>query len=130
MKAHGEKYTRHNERAIAPLLQAPTILQAAGQVGVSESTLIRWMHDPVFAEEYRAARRQVVENALAQLQQATGEAAATLRRNLTSGVASVEVRAAMAILDFALKALEWADLESRIARLEAEGEAREEAPCA
>ncbi len=118
MKGHGEKFGRKEEQAIVALLTRPTVAEAAKACAVSEVTLWRWMQQPEFTERYRAARRQVLEQAIAQLQQASGEAVETLRRNLTCTVASVEVRAALAIIDQAVKGAEVLDLETRIAALE------------
>src|SRR5687768_1104504 len=99
MRGHGEKLSRTQERAILALLQEPTVAAAAEACGVGEATLARWLRLPAFQAEYRAARRQVVEHGLSQLQQLTSEAAATLRRNLGCGLPSVEVRAALGVLD-------------------------------
>ncbi len=118
MKAQSAKLDRKQELAIVALLQEPTVEAAAQRAGVSPVTLWRWMQQPEFTERYRAARRQVLEQAIAQLQQASGEAVETLRRNLTCTVASVEVRAALAIIDQAVKGAEVLDLETRIAALE------------
>ena len=118
MKGHGEKLSRKEEQAIVALLQQPTLQAAAASVGVSDVTLWRWLQQPDFQARYRAARRQLVEGALANLQQATSEAATTLRRNLTCGVPSVEIRAAVAVLDQAVKAVELLDLEERVQALE------------
>src|SRR5216683_3059200 len=63
-------------------------------------------------------RRQVVEQAISQLQQAASEAASALRRNLTCGVPSVEVRAALGVLEQSVKAVELLDLEERVQMLE------------
>jgi hypothetical protein len=120
MKGHGEKFSRKQELTILALLQQPTIRAAAQAAGVSDVTLWRWLQQPEFRTRYRAARRQVVEGALASLQQATSEAAATLQRNLTCGVPSVEIRAAAAILEQAVRAIELVDLEERLERLEAQ----------
>lgn len=118
MGGHGEKRARKQEAAIIALLQAPTIEEAAKVCGIGESTLWRWMQQPDFQAAYRDARRRVVEAALAGLQQAAGEAVGALRKNLTCGQAGTEVRAAVAILEQAVKATELLELEERIARLE------------
>lgn len=100
------------------MLSSPTIPEAAGAAGVSESSLLRWMGRRDFQSRYRAARREVIECAIASLQSAAGEAVETLRRNLSCGKPGVEVRAAVAILEISLKAVEQGDLEDRISGLE------------
>ncbi len=118
MKGHGEKLSRKQEQAIAALLSAPTIKDAAKACGVSEVSLWRWLQLPDFAAAYRAARRQVVERAVSELQAATGEAVETLKRNLHCEQASVEIRAAQIILEQAVKGVELIDLQERVERLE------------
>ena len=115
---HGQKRERLEDRALAALLSEPTIGQAAATAGVSESTLLRWLAEPSFKSRYRDARRQVVELAVAGLQQATSDAVATLGRNLHCGVPSSEIAAAKAVLDFAVKGVELIDLAERVEALE------------
>jgi DNA-binding MurR/RpiR family transcriptional regulator len=115
---HGEKRSRREDVAIAALLAEPTISQAAEKAGVSESTLLRWLADPPFQVCYRAARLQVVEQAVSQLQQTTSEAVTALQRNLSCGVPAAEISAAKAVLDFAIKGVELVDLAERIEQLE------------
>ena len=118
MKGHGEKFGRKEEQAIVALLTHPTVAEAAKACAVSEVTLWRWMQQPAFTERYRAARRQALEGAIGSLQQAASEAASALRRNLACGVPSVEVRAALGILEQAIKGAELLDLQERIEALE------------
>jgi hypothetical protein len=115
---HGEKRSRREDAAIAALLVCPTIAAAATRAGIGEATLRRWLDDPPFAARYRAARRQVVEQATAQLQQATSEAVDTLRRNLRSGTPAAEIAAARAVIAFSIKAVELVDLVERVDQLE------------
>jgi hypothetical protein len=84
MKGHGEKFSFKREHAIAALISCPTTRDAANACGVAPVTLWRWLQDPSFAAQYRAARQQVVEHAISSLQLAMGDAVATLRRNLNS----------------------------------------------
>lgn len=120
---HGNKRARQEDAALAALLSEPTISTAAKKAGVSESTLLRWMADPPFKTRYREARRQVVEHAVSQLQQAASDAVSALSRNLTCGTPAVEVGAAKAILDQAVKAVELVDLAERVEQLERQAQA-------
>jgi hypothetical protein len=119
----GGKRLRREDAAIAALLAEPTIEAAATRAGISESTLLRWLQDSAFSAEYRAARRAVVESAIGRLQQAATQAVDALTRNLTCGTSAVEVGAAKAVLDQALKAVELMDLVERVAALEQAAEA-------
>ena len=120
---HGGKRPRQAEAAIAALLTASTVGAAAQRVGINESTLLRWLKEPEFANEYRAARRLVVESAIGRLQQAATQAVDALARNLTCGIPAVEVGAAKAVLDQAIRGVELLDLAERVAALEQAAEA-------
>src|SRR5688572_25303071 len=110
----GKKPPGKQDAAVAALLTEPTIAAAAARAGLAERTLRGWLKRPRFLAAYREARRQVVENALGQLQQATGDAVATLRRLLTCGNPPTEARAAVAILEQATRAVEWTDLAAEV----------------
>jgi transposase-like protein len=118
MTGHGEKLSRKQEQSIGALLTEPTISAAAAAVGIGEATLRRWMKLDDFTTEYRAARRQVVEQATARLQQASSGAVDTLVKSLEADSESVQLRAAIAILADATNAVELLDLEERLAALE------------
>jgi hypothetical protein len=121
MKTHGEKLSRKQELAIAALLTCSAITDAAHQCGIGAVTLHRWLKEATFQTAYREARRQVVQQAITQVQQASGEAVETLRKVMQAPdtPASAKVSAAKTILETAVKAVELEDLEARIAALEA-----------
>jgi hypothetical protein len=125
MAGHGEAQDRLQELAIAALLRTRTIRRAAAAIDVDERTLRRWLQDPSFVKAYRAARAAVVENALADLQRTARKAVACLRRNLTCGRASDEIRAALGVLGHAVKGVELIDLQERVEALEAKAKRRE-----
>lgn len=115
---HDEKLTRKQEKAIVALLTTGTLAKAAEQAGIAERTLRYWLKLDDFVAAYRSARRQAVEQAIAQLQHATGAAVRSLRRNLNCGHPATEIRAALGILDQSLKAVEMLELETRLTALE------------
>ncbi len=122
----GEKLPRKTDVVIAALLSQPTMADAARAAGVGESTLWRWLQNPDFQAKYKEAQRTVVNSSLGQLQAATSEAVATLRRNLTCGKSGDEIRAAAVILDQSAKYLERYELQERIAQLEGLMKAKED----
>jgi hypothetical protein len=79
MSGHGEKLRHKQECAIAALLVAPSVTAAAQQIGVNENTLLRWLKDAAFQSAYRDARRGVGQQAIVQVQHATGTAVQTLK---------------------------------------------------
>ena len=110
--------TKKQEAAIAALLSTSVMKDAAAQVGISDVTLWRWLQLPEFEAAYRAARRQVVERAITELQTAASEAVETLKRNLSCGKPEAENRAAQIIIEQAVKGVELIDLQERVERLE------------
>src|SRR5262245_59478617 len=117
---HGQKLSRKQEHTIAALLTCESIAAAATRGGVAEGTLYRWFKDSAFQEAYRAARWQIVQHAIVQVQHATGTAVQTLVAVMQDpeATASARVSAAKAILDTALKGVELEDLAARITALE------------
>src|SRR5262249_19545356 len=114
-----DELTGHRQEAlVAALLTEPTHQAAAAAAGVSEATLRRWLHRPAVRAACREARRRVVEDAGARLQQACGEAVEALRRNLACGNPRAEVRAAQIVLEQAVRGVELADLLARVEELE------------
>jgi hypothetical protein len=118
MGTRGEKLTRKREAAIAALLAEPTHAAAAQKAGISVSTLTRWLQRPDFQTAYRHARRQVVEQVVAKLQQAGVRAAETLTADLAAEQAAERIRAARAVIDYIFRGLEVTDLVERVAELE------------
>ena len=114
------KLTRKQEALISALLTAPSLAAAAQTAGIGEVTAWRWLKEPTFQTAYRDARRAVVQQAITQVQQATGEAVETLRGVMqdAEAPASARVSAAKAVLETAIKAVELEDLEARIVALE------------
>lgn len=115
----GDALEPKQERAVVELMRQPAIRDAAAAVGVAESTIYRWLKEPAFADRYRAARRDALEHATAQLHKAASEAVTTLIRIAgdTSAPASSQVAAANHILNWAYKAEHHEELESLLDEL-------------
>jgi hypothetical protein len=118
MSAGRDKLSKKMEVAIACLLTASTNAEAATKAGVSEASLQRWLRLPEFLRAYRDARRAVLERAIGQLQHLSAAAVAALGRNLQCGKSAVEVRAAIAVLEFANRGLQALDFEQRLKTFE------------
>ncbi len=112
--------TPKQEKAVAALLSEPSVTAAAAKVGLAERTLYGWLADPAFAEAYRAARRAAVSQAVARLQQFSSHATTVLLQLMDdrSVSSSVRLRAAIAVLEFAIRAVELEDLQQRVEALE------------
>jgi hypothetical protein len=111
-RGHGDKFSRKREAAIAALLKSATLKSAAAEIGFNEKTLDRWMKDPGFIREYREVRRRIVEHAVALTQMASAGAVRTLVKGLRAKKESDRIRAAMALFDRAVAAMQLADVET------------------
>ena len=120
MNAAGEKFTAKQERALVALLDCGETKRAAEVAGVAEVTLWRWLQTEDFRTRYRAARRDLVETAIAQLQSDCTVAARVLREVAEdkTAPASSRVAAAKAIIETSVEGVELMELQERIERLE------------
>lgn len=114
------KGSRMREQLIAALLTQPSMEKAAASIGISVSTAYRLRKAPDFQEEYLRARREVVTQAGARLQQGSGAASAILLQTMVdrNSPPACRVRAADRVLDHARRLLESEDQELRLRRLE------------
>jgi len=111
-----EKLTPKQERALVALLDCGEIQAASARAGVSDVTLWRWLQQPAFQTRYRAARRQLVETAIAQLQSDCTTAARVLREVAEDreAPASSRVAAAKAIIEQSISAVQLTDLQAEV----------------
>jgi hypothetical protein len=120
MKVTDEKLSVKQERALLALLDCGETKKAAELAGVAEVTLWRWLQLPMFQQRYRAARRQLVETAIAQLQSDCTIAVRVLREVAEDkdAPASSRVAAARTIIEQSVSAIQLMDLEERLKKLE------------
>jgi len=112
--------TPKQNKAIAALLTERTATAAAQAVNISERQLYRWLADPVFCAHLKQAEGRLLEATTRRLLASVGAALDTLDE-LNTGAASESVRARAAndILNQLLRVRELADIEKRLAALEA-----------
>jgi HEAT repeat protein len=101
------------------LAQGATSDKAGEVAGVSGRTVRRWREDPSFEAQIQEARRVILSEAVAALGAAAREAVDTLRAALSEESPSIRVRAAVAIIGALPGLAEHAELNDRLARLEA-----------
>lgn len=118
--AGGEKLSKRKEMAIAVLLTTPTLQEASKKIGVSYSTLWRWLQDPSFQKALKEAKKQAVAQATSTLSKICHESVLTLQEimNDKTAPASARVSAAKTVLDSGLKVIEMDELEARLAEIE------------
>lgn len=117
---HGLKFSRKKEAAIQALCTQRNLEEAARAAGISKQTLKRWLKLPEIKEAFREARRQMVSQSNARIQQASGAALSTLVKIMVDPSASktARVRAGDRILDGAHRAIEFEDTQARLSALE------------
>jgi hypothetical protein len=113
--------SRNQAKALESLLASPTLGLAASKAGISERTLSRWLNeDDAFKAEYLKLVREVVNNAVFQLQKGATSAVNCLISIMSDpeAPASARVAACREVLTQTFKALELATLEDRVKALE------------
>ncbi len=120
MVGHGAKFVQKMELAVAALLTAKNLEEAARAAGIGTNTLRRWVKLPEFMAAYREAQSALRSRAIARLQEASGAAATTILKIMLNPEepAGARLRAAEIVLELATKAASMEDLEARLANLE------------
>ena len=113
--------TPKQEKALAALLTAHTMREAAQQAGIDERTLRRYLQEPEFLTEYRKVSGEILRNARMTAQQSITPALDTLRSVCADREARAgdRIAAARSLLEWAVKLTEAADFEERLTALEA-----------
>jgi hypothetical protein len=110
-----------DQRLLLALACGATVEAAARQAGVSESTAYRRLAEPDFRRRLQALRADMVQRAAGLLTAAAVEAVKTLLElQKASAPYAVRLGAARAVLEIGTKLREAADLEERLAALEAQ----------
>jgi hypothetical protein len=121
MSDSSKSLTRKQDLALEALIGSPTLTLAAAKAGVTERTIYRWITtDDSFKSEYLKLRREILSNAVFQLQKASNNAVNTLISvmNDLGNPASARVTAAVKILELSFRGIEIDELEQRVSVLE------------
>ncbi len=102
------------------LIETSSIREAAKNSGVCEATIYNYLRDSEFKTAYRAARRQTVESAIAQMQNAASEAVERLKELQYCENPAVAARCAQIIFENSVKGMETIDILERLETLENE----------
>jgi hypothetical protein len=116
-----DKLSPQQSKAVAALLTASSVAQAADEVGVTARTLFRWLDDPTFEAAYRAARREALGQAMARMQGVSSAMVSVLLQLAADRRTppSVRFQAAAKVIELSIKWNETEDIEQRLAALEA-----------
>ena len=117
MSGSRKKLSANQERALASLLIYPTILSAARNCGLHESTLRRYLKDPVFVARYEEERAGLLDETISAIQKLGIHAAKALNDGLDQEAQPIHVRlrASRQVLDLILRDREFrAKIEGKI----------------
>lgn len=108
------------EALITALLATSNITVAARTAGVPDKTARRWVKLPAFQEAYRAAQRELFNDALQGLRAHVDTAIQTLVRHMSAEETppGAQIRAAQIYLEQAIQVHKMSELEEKYAELE------------
>jgi AcrR family transcriptional regulator len=110
----------NKEKVLIALVETSSVREAAKKSGIGEATIYRYLQGKEFLSEYRNARRQTVETAIAQMQNAASEAVQRLKELQYCENPAVAARCAQIIFENSVKGLETTDILTRLEALENE----------
>ncbi len=110
----------NKEKLLIALIETPTIRAASKKSGIGEATIYRFLQDKEFLAEYRNARRQTVEAAISQMQNAASEAVERLKELQYCENPAVAARCSQIIYESSVKGMEMTDILNRLEVLENE----------
>jgi transposase-like protein len=105
-------------RAVAAILDTPSMDAAARRARVGRSTLYSWLRDAAFREELTRRQSEVFDTALARLKCLVGDAVQGLGDLVGSADERVKRSACRDVLDVSLKVKELHEIEERLAAIE------------
>ena len=111
--------TSNKEKALAALLTYPTRKEAAEAAGITDRTMRGYLQDKEFREAYRAAYKEVVEEATRRAQLLMGKAMGVFEAVMddTSETGATRTQAAAKAMEYALRLTEETDIMTELAEL-------------
>lgn len=124
MKENGDfggKLTSLQWKVVKALIESSTIKEAAAVAGCSESSVYKWLKEPVFNAELLRLENQLRNATGRALAKDSGKALDVIRELMVNRQTEpgLRFRAACAWLDYTLKTQDYSELEARVAALEA-----------
>jgi hypothetical protein len=106
------------ERAALMLAGGSTIGAVSRELKIGRRTLYDWIEDPKYKLLISRFRRRMLDRSVGMLSKATNKAVARLEKLVGSDDESVSLRAAVSLLDHAIRLREHCELAERLATLE------------
>lgn len=109
------------EQLLMAMLSEPSFEEAVRKAGIARTTAFRYKKDPIFMDEFRKLKKEMIETTTAKLQLASNTAVESLFEVSQSSKSDLaRVQASKTILEFAYKGYELEDLAERLRRLESD----------
>lgn len=111
---------QRQEKFLRAMLETTSIEQACEVAGINKNTAYKYLKDELFLKEYRALRRELMQQVTTALQKSSSDAVETLKEIMSDKDASTGARrqAAKDILDMAYKAIDIDDVQERLEIIE------------
>jgi hypothetical protein len=116
----GRKLTTLKRKAVQALVETDTIKAAAVQAGCAESSIYKWLKEPVFKYEVTKLEN-IIRDASGRILAKDSKKALEVIRDIMDDPKQgppLRLRAAMAWFDYTLKTRDTSELEQRISALE------------
>jgi hypothetical protein len=113
-----DELTFKQTKACYLIASGMSLKSVSASVGVSETTLFRWLKLPAFEDELRALKRTVIEHSLGKLQVLNDKAIQTLNDLMDCPNYPTRCRAASIVLTKNHESIDFFEYESRLKRIE------------
>lgn len=114
-----ETLTRRQRAVLPYLITTPSLEEGCRKARVSKTTVYVWLKEPGFQTELKRLRQALVDEAFDRLKAGLIQAVDKLLELLhAEGQVGIQLRAAQALLDHGVKAVELQDLAQRVEELE------------
>ena len=110
--------SRRQQSALPVVAATPTLAQAARSSGIGESTLYRWLEDPLFREELTRLRQEAADLAKRELQGVMLRSVSVLAEALEHPEIAIRLRAARYGMSFAVQISEVEKLKADLHAVE------------
>ena len=110
--------SRRQQSALPVIATTPTLAQAARSSGIGESTLYRWLEDPLFREELIRLRQEAADLAKRELQGVMLRSVSVISDALEDPDIAIRLRAARYGMSFAVQISEVEKLRADLQAVE------------
>jgi hypothetical protein len=114
-------FSTRQQKVAVLIASGASIRSASKEVGISERSINKWMHDPAFSRLIAVHRDRMLGRTIGKLVRASVRAAAVIHKLMNAcgePGEGVRLRAALGAIEVMVKAREHGELAARLAALE------------